>query len=182
MGLRDAIHVCVLDGHGDKLGERGFSHGGAGLAEMAVWVLGLTKTAAEAVHVAIGLRECSRIAEDLTQERTRLGNRMREQLWRYYPQMLGIADDIAQPWLLELWARAPTPDKAARLRQAHDRLDRLTERLAASGDAEPGEAAEQRDVTILASLPGVGRIVLATLLAEAFDPLQRRDDHALRCL
>ncbi len=61
------------------------------------------------------------------------------------------------------------------LRQAHDRLDRLTERLAASGDAAPGQTAEQRDVTILASLPGVGRIVLATLLAEAFDPLQRRD-------
>jgi transposase len=304
-------HVCVLDAHGDKLGERGFSHGGAGLAEMAAWVLGLTKTAAEAVHVAIEvphgpvvesliergfavhainpkqldrfrdrfspagakddsrdaqvladalrtdprclrrlapvdpvvieLREWSRIAEDLTQERTRLANRVREQLWRYYPQMLGIADDIAHPWLLDLWALMPTPDKAGRvreatvarllkrhrirridaagvldrlrappvvvaagtaeaatahikavaarlalvnrqLRQAHDRLDRLTERLAASGDAEPGQNAEQRDVTILASLPGVGRIVLATLLAEAFDPLQRRDYHALRCL
>ena len=37
-------------------------------------------------------------------------------------------------------------------------------------------------VTILASFPGVGRIVLATLLAEALDPLQRRDYHALRCL
>ncbi len=46
-------HVCVLDAHGDKLGERGFTHGGAGLAEMAAWILGLTKTAAEAVHVAI---------------------------------------------------------------------------------------------------------------------------------
>ncbi len=39
----------------------------------------------------------------------------------------------------------------------------------------------QHDVAILASLPGVGRIVLATLLAEAFDPLRRRDYHA-RCL
>ena len=37
-------------------------------------------------------------------------------------------------------------------------------------------------MTILRSLPGVGRIVLATLLAEAFDPLQRRDYPALRCL
>jgi transposase len=37
-------------------------------------------------------------------------------------------------------------------------------------------------VTILRSLPGVGRIVLATLLAEASDALQRRDYHALRCL
>ena len=32
------------------------------------------------------------------------------------------------------------------------------------------------------SLPGVGRTVLATLLAEASDPLRRRDYHALRCL
>nr|WP_327437069.1 transposase [Sinorhizobium meliloti] len=33
---------------------------------------------------------------------------------------------------------------------------------------------------MLASLPGMGRIVLATLLAEAFDALQRRDYAALR--
>jgi transposase len=37
-------------------------------------------------------------------------------------------------------------------------------------------------VAILASLPGVGRIVLATLLAEAFDALQRRDYAASRSL
>ena len=34
------------------------------------------------------LREYSRIAEELTRERTRLGHRMRAQLWRYYPQLL----------------------------------------------------------------------------------------------
>lgn len=304
-------HVCVLDAHGAKNGERGFAHGGAGLTEMADWILEVTGSEAGAVHVAIEvphgpvvesliergfavhainpkqldrfrdrfspagakddsrdaqvladalrtdprclrrlapvdpvvieLREWSRITEDLTQERTRLANRMREQLWRYYPQILELADDVAHTWFLDLWALAPTPDKARRvreatiakllkrhrirridaagvldrlrappvivaagttdaatahiktvaarltlvnrqLRQAHDRLDRLTERLAASGDTEPGQNAEQRDVTILASLPGVGRIVLATLLAEAFDPLQRRDYHALRCL
>ncbi|MEK4031860.1 IS110 family transposase [Methylocystis sp. IM3] len=37
-------------------------------------------------------------------------------------------------------------------------------------------------MTILRSLPGVGRIVLATLFAEAQDALQCRDYHALRCL
>ncbi len=304
-------HVCVLDGHGDKLGERGFTHSGAGLAQMADWILKVTGGKAGAIHVAIEvphgpvveslmergfvvhainpkqldrfrdrfspagakddsrdarvlgdalrtdphclrrlvpvdptvieLREWSRITEDLTQERTRLANRVREQLWRYYPQMLEITDDVAHPWFLQLWALAPTPDKARRvreatvtkllkryrirridaahvlerlrapaiavaagtteaasahikavaarltlvnrqLRQAHDRLDRLTKCLGGSGDPEPGQEAEQRDVTILASLPGVGRIVLATLLAEATDPLQRRDYHALRCL
>lgn len=191
--------------------------------------------------VVVELREWSRIAEELRQERNRLANRVRELLWRYYPQMLDLADDVAAPWFLDLWRLAPAPDKAARLRattlerllkrhrirrldavailarlrapaipvapgtvaaasahltavakrldlvnrqiaEANAQLDRLTERLAAADGASQGQSEEQRDVTILRSLPGVGRIVLATLLAEAFDPLQRRDYHALRCL
>jgi transposase len=195
--------------------------------------------------VVVELREWSRMAEDLGAERVRLTNRMREQLWRYYPQFLEIADDLAAPWVLDLWSLAPTPDKAARVRmetfarllkrhrirrigadelrerlrsariavapgtteaatahlkavikrldlvnrqiaEAHDRLDRLTARLTGDGSTgtetnAPGQTSEQRDVTILASLPGVGRIVLATLLAEAFDALQNRDYHTLRC-
>lgn len=67
------------------------------------------------------------------------------------------------------------------LGQAHDRLDALTARLIPAEEAEPGQR-KQHDVEILASLPGVGRIVLATLLAEAFDALQRRDYAALRSL
>src|SRR4051812_48832215 len=53
--------------------------------------------------------------------------------------------------------------------------------VAAQGGAE-GRRPELCDVTILRSLPGVGRIVFATLLAEAFEALQRRDYRALRCL
>ena len=60
-------------------------------------------------------------------------------------------------------------------------LDRLTEKLAEADDV-PGQDKEQRDVTILRSLPGVGRVVIATLLAEASEALQRRDYQALRCL
>ena len=41
---------------------------------------------------------------------------MREQLWRYYPQMLELADDLAADWFLDLWNQAPTPAKAVRLR------------------------------------------------------------------
>ncbi len=37
--------------------------------------------------LVIELREWSRIAEELKQERTRLANRVRQQLWRYYPQV-----------------------------------------------------------------------------------------------
>ena len=39
--------------------------------------------------VVVELREGSRMAEDLKQERNRLGNRVRELLWRFYPQVLG---------------------------------------------------------------------------------------------
>ena len=174
----------------------------------------------------IELREWSRIAEDLGAERVRLTNRMREQLWRYYPAFLKLDTDLGGPWLLELWELAPTPAKARRIREAtvarllkrnrirrldaaevmrilreppvtvaegtteaasahiatliarlrllnrqikdaHIRLDRLMARLVPQEDAEPGQVREQHDVEILASLPGVGRIVLATLLAEA---------------
>jgi transposase len=190
--------------------------------------------------VVIELREWSRIAEDLSAERNRLTNRVREQLWRYFPAMLELENDLGAAWLLELWETVPTPDKAARsrqttiakllkrnrirrfdaahvlavlrqppvqvaagtieaasahlatliarirlvnrqLRDAHQRLDTLTTRLTTTQETESGQQ-KQRDVEILASLPGVGRIVLATLLAEAFDALQRRDYAALRSL
>jgi transposase len=73
------------------------------------------------------------------------------------------------------------------LRTARAKLDRLVEQLAApavnkSEGSKPGQQPEQRDVAILASSPGAGRITIATLLAEAWDALQRRDYHALRCL
>jgi transposase len=61
---------------------------------------------------------------------------------------------------------------------AHHQLDRLTQQIGAD---EPGQP-KQRDVVILASSPGIGRIILATLLTEAPDALQRRDYHVLRCL
>ena len=188
----------------------------------------------------IELREWSRIADDLGMERNRLTNRMREQLWRYFPALLELDDDLGAEWLLELWKNVPAPDKATRVREttiarllkrhrirrfdaahvlavlrqqpvqvaagtteaaiahiatlaarvrllnrqikeAHQRLDLLMARLMPTEEAEPGQK-EQRDAKILASLPGVGRIVLATLLAEAVDPLQRRDYTALRSL
>src|SRR5205085_10022945 len=68
--------------------------------------------------VVIELREWSRMIEDLRQERTRLSNRVRQQLWRYYPQALELAgDDIAANWFLDLWQQVPTPAKAARVKE-----------------------------------------------------------------
>lgn len=188
----------------------------------------------------VELREWSRIASDLGTERNRHTNRLREQLWRYFPAMLELENDLGAEWFLDLWEASPTPGKAARIREAtvakllkrnrirrfdaahvlavlrkppvqvapgtveaasahvttlvarirlvngqlkeaHRRLDALTARLIPAEDAGAGQS-KQHDVEILASLPGVGRIVLATLLAEAWDALQRRDYAALRSL
>jgi transposase len=180
-------HVVLTDHDGRKIGERAFEHRGAGLAEMATWLMATSsaiessqvQVAIEVPHgpvvetllergfkvhainpkqmdrfrdrftpsgakddsrdaavmasalrtdprcfrlladtdpVIIELREWSRIAEDLGAERNRLTNRMREQLWRYFPAVLELNDDLGAEWLLDLWQSVPTPDKAARIR------------------------------------------------------------------
>ena len=74
------------------------------------------------LHVAdprlIELRAWSRLAEDLQEERRRLSNRVHQQLWRYYPQMQTLTDDLAAPWFLALWTIAPTPAKARQIRKS----------------------------------------------------------------
>ena len=66
------------------------------------------------------------------------------------------------------------------LKQAHSRLDELLAEIVADDDS--GEPEEQRDAVILRSMPGVGRIVLATLFAEASQLLAERDYRSLRIL
>ena len=66
----------------------------------------------------VELREWSRIDENLKKDRLRLANRLWDQLWRYYPQILELADDLAAEWILDLWESAPTPEKAARVSKA----------------------------------------------------------------
>ena len=63
-------------------------------------------------------------------------------------------------------------------RQCERRLDTLLTSLATA--AGTAEQQEHRDVTILRSLPGVGRVVAATMLAEAARPLAARDYQTLR--
>lgn len=58
-----------------------------------------------------------------------------------------------------------------------DRIGKVLDELA----APEGDPAKHRDVTLLLSLPGVGRVIAATMLAEASQPLAERDYHALRC-
>jgi transposase len=191
--------------------------------------------------LVIELREWTRIYDELTQERARLANRVRDQLWRYYPQARNVSDDLAADWFLDLWQQVPTPAKAARtnektigrilkqhrirrldagtvlrvlraqaitvapgtteaasahirtlaararllnaqLKEAQRRLDELCGAIEAAAETAPGQICEQRDVAILRSFPGLGRITLASLLAEASEPLRLRHYHALRCL
>jgi transposase len=183
------------------------------------------------------LRELSRLHGELVEEQGRLTNRLREQLWRFYPQLLTLSPAADEPWLWALLEQAPTPAQgrrlpvsAVRVLLARHRIRRLTadtvqaalqepplptaagtvdaasehvglllprvalvheqrtrckrrlevllERLAtpAAGD----DPDEHRDVTILRSLPGVGRVVAATMLAEASRPLAARDYQTLR--
>jgi transposase len=68
------------------------------------------------------------------------------------------------------------------IKEAHQALDGLCAKLEAATESPSGQNREQRDVTILRSWPGIGRIVLATLLTEATEPLRARDYHALRAL
>jgi transposase len=70
-----------------------------------------------------------------------------------------------------------------RLRLVHDQRTRTVgPRIEAllAGLAQDDEGGEHRDVTILRSLPGVGRLVAATVLAEASRPLAERDYQTLR--
>ena len=60
------------------------------------------------------------------------------------------------------------------------RLEALLEEMATEPPA--GQKNEQRDVTIIQTMPGIGVIVASTLLGEAAGPLQARDYPALRAL
>jgi transposase len=188
----------------------------------------------------VELRAWSRLAEELQEERVRLSNRVHHQLWRYYPQIQKLTDDLAASWFLELWTIVPTPAKAGQLRkstveqllkqhrirrvdaetvlrtlrepaikvadgvaeaasihmrslvarlrvvnrelrEAEGKLDKLCTALCETAAAS-GDCLQQQDVMILKSMPGIGRINLATLLCEGSGPLRSRDYAALRTL
>jgi transposase len=96
---------------------------------------------------------------------------------------IAVAPGTAEAASAHIRALAKRLKLVNRQLKAVDRqLDALSAQLGAAEDDEAAQVSEQRDVTILRSLPGVGRTVAATLLSEANEPLQRRDYHALRPL
>ncbi|HEY7584305.1 MAG TPA: IS110 family transposase [Acidimicrobiia bacterium] len=65
------------------------------------------------------------------------------------------------------------------LRDCRRRIDEVLQELCREGTPE-GESQGHRDAEILLSIPGAGRIVGATMLSEASQPLAQRDYHTLR--
>jgi transposase len=185
----------------------------------------------------IELRELSRIHEELKAERIALGNRLREQMQRYFPQVLTIGNVYEDRWLWELLEKTPTPELAKRvslakigsllkrhrirsitpeavreavsaeslhiapgvleacqrhvalllprLRLVHDQKNEVEREIEALLEklSEPLEGkAEHRDARLLQSLPGLGKLVCATMLTEATEPLENRDYRSLRTL
>jgi hypothetical protein len=190
-------------------------------------------TAAELIE----LREDSRLHDELRAQSVQLGNRLRDQLLRYYPQLLALGA-VDEPWLWELWELAPSPAQVqgltaarvepllkqhrirrltaaqvltrlgaaafsvapgvepaarrhievlvAQLRLLHTQRRQCDQRLAHAmarlvGDpSEVGPVRELSDAAILLSLPGVGNLVGATVLAEAGGPLSQLTRTTLR--
>jgi transposase len=66
----------------------------------------------------IRLRELSRLEDEVSQEQNRAINRLREQLHRFFPQLLQLSESADEPWLWALFESAPSPAKAARLSEA----------------------------------------------------------------
>ena len=71
----------------------------------------------DAPHLLL-LRELSRVEETLLEEFRRSANRLREQLHRFYPQMLQLCSAADEPWLWDLLHLAPTPAHAMLLSEA----------------------------------------------------------------
>jgi transposase len=188
----------------------------------------------------IRLRELSRLEDDLIQDHNRLINQLREQLHRYFPQLLQLSSAAEDAWVWDLIEIAPVPATACKLTRGRIErvlkrhrirrltaeevmttlrvpalelatgsaeaasehallllprlrlirkqrldiasrmetlLDELTEAGSETNDHEPKRPT---DVAVLRSLPGVGRIVASTLLAEASQAIADRDYQALR--
>src|SRR5499427_9300417 len=77
----------------------------------------------------IVLRELSRAEEALLEEFRRTANRLRDQLHRFYPQMLQLCSAADEPWLWDLLDLAPTPAQAALLSEEEVRRVRKTYRI-----------------------------------------------------
>jgi transposase len=66
----------------------------------------------------VELRALVRARDEVQQDVLRLGSRLREQLHRYYPQILELGSVYEDAWLWEVFELAPTPEQARHLQRA----------------------------------------------------------------
>ena len=77
--------------------------------------------------VIVELRELSRLRDDLVAEKRRHSNRLRQQLHRFFPQVLELSSAADELWIWALLKIAPTPKHVERL--SARRLQKLLERF-----------------------------------------------------
>src|SRR5262244_2733577 len=82
----------------------------------------------DAPHL-LRLRELSRAEAMLLEAFRRSANRLREQLHRFYPQMLQLCSAADEPWLWDVLDLAPTPAQAALLSEEEVRRVLKTYRM-----------------------------------------------------
>ena len=101
-----------------------------------------------------------------------------EQLQQGLRQPLPVAPGVAEALAEQVLLLLPRLELAHRQQlQASARIEQLVEEL-----TQDENFAEHRSLAILRSLPGVGRVCMAAVLAEAFTPLVEKDYRALRAL
>lgn len=66
--------------------------------------------------LVVQLREATHVLEDLKEERRALANRLRDQLNRYYPQILELSKAADEAWIWDLIEHWPLPEQARRAR------------------------------------------------------------------
>jgi hypothetical protein len=92
------------------------------------------------------------------------------------PVAPGTADVVSEHVLLQL---PHLRVLHAQRKQVADRMQSLLEEMEAL-PAEDRDSHKHRDIVLLLSLPGIGRILAGMIVAEASGPLRDRDYHALR--
>src|SRR2546428_582037 len=177
--------VVVLDAERRVVREREVCHEGAALESFADWLTQLAASAVETVAVALEVPRGA--ASDVALARRLPRATVRTTLSRHRLRRLDT-DAVLATLRAPALPVAPGTVQAAqrhlavllpRLRLIHQQraecatqIEGLLERL--------GESQGHRDVPILRSVVGVGRVVAATMLAEASRLLAARDYHGLR--
>lgn len=140
-----------------------------------LWLCDLLQRTGALPHRAANLR-LSPLQALLERHRIRRfsAQELKQRLQHPLPLAPGVDHALAEQVLLLL----------PRIQLLHLQRADLTRRIEVLLDdlAQDENFSEHRSVEILRSIPGLGRVFTATVLAEAFTPLVDRDYHALRAL